>query len=82
MVGKNTAMHDNPSLNGQGFLYVKSSVKNIITFNPQIISPGDTTDIILRKKLADGTLVDFPSNQLLEMGILAVREIKHDIGLK
>jgi hypothetical protein len=41
-----------------------------VAFNPDTLSPGDTADVIIKLKKADGTLLDFPSDQLFEVGVI------------
>lgn len=42
----------------------------MVSIEPVEIAPGDTADIILKKKLPDGTLVDFDTTQTFEVGML------------
>ncbi len=40
-----------------------------VTFDPPEVGPGDTTTIIAKQRNADGSLADFPDDQLFEIGI-------------
>ncbi|MFZ2322713.1 MAG: hypothetical protein WAV89_03340 [Ignavibacteriaceae bacterium] len=42
----------------------------VITLNPPVIFPGDTANIIIKNRLADGILIDFPPEQKFEVGML------------
>lgn len=42
----------------------------IVTIEPPIIFPGDTANVIIKNRLADGTLVDFPPTQKFEAAML------------
>jgi len=50
-------------------LYIKPYPLTV-TFSPQSISPGDTADIIIKRRMADGTLIDYQSSQLFEAGMV------------
>ncbi len=41
-----------------------------VTISPSVVYPGDTADVVIKKKLRDGTLVDFDSTQTFEVAKL------------
>lgn len=41
-----------------------------VMISPETLSPGDTADVIIKKRNADGTLEDFPPEQLFEIGMI------------
>ncbi len=42
----------------------------VVTINPSNISSGDTADIILKKRNPDGSIEEFPTEQVFEVGII------------
>ena len=42
----------------------------VVSIEPDEIAPGDTAEIVLKKKLIDGALEDFDSTQTFEVGML------------
>jgi hypothetical protein len=42
----------------------------LVEFNPEIIMPGDTADVILKKIETDGRIVNFPDDQLFDFRII------------
>ncbi|HCY75415.1 MAG TPA: hypothetical protein DHV28_05800 [Ignavibacteriales bacterium] len=42
----------------------------VVTIDPPLILPGDTANVIIKNKLADGTLIDFPPTQKFEAAML------------
>ncbi len=42
----------------------------VVTINPSNVSPGDTADIILKKRNPDGSIEEFPTEQVFEVGII------------
>jgi len=42
-----------------------------VTFDPPVVSPGDTAVLSFKKILEDGTLEDFPADQLFNIAILS-----------
>ena len=41
----------------------------VVRFHPRRVAPGDTANIIVKQWNPDGTITDFPRNQLFEVGI-------------
>ena len=41
-----------------------------VTISPSVVYPGDTADVVIKKKLPDGTLLDFDSTQTFEVAKL------------
>ena len=41
-----------------------------VTFDPKSLAPGDTANIIVKRRMTDGTLTDFPPDQLFEVGMI------------
>jgi hypothetical protein len=52
-------------------LLVGPSICAQVTFDPPTIAPGDTAQLSFKKINDDGTLEDFPSDQLFNVGILS-----------
>ncbi len=46
----------------------------VVTFDPPVISPGDTASIVLKKVNPDGTLDDFPPPDFFEVGFTSGEE--------
>src|SRR5574338_36313 len=42
----------------------------VVTIDPPIIFPGDTANVIIKNRLADGTLIDLPPTQKFEAAML------------
>lgn len=42
----------------------------IVSVEPEILVPGDTADVIIKKKIPDGTLTDFDTTRTFEVGML------------
>ncbi len=42
----------------------------VVTIDPPVILPGDTANVIIKNRIADGTLIDFPPTQKFEAAIL------------
>lgn len=42
----------------------------VVTIDPPLIFPGDTANVIIKNRLADGTLIDFPPTQKFEAAML------------
>ncbi len=42
----------------------------VVTTDPPVIFPGDTATVIIKNRLADGTLIDFPADQKFEAAML------------
>ena len=61
--------NDNSILSNEISLFISPS-KLVVTFLPPSISPGDTANVILKKKNVDGTLSDFPPDQLFDIQII------------
>jgi len=53
-------------------IFISIGVRDLfnVSFDPEEISPCDTTDIIIKKVLKDGTLADFDTSQTFELGKL------------
>ena len=49
--------------------FIIHAQKIVVQFSPPSIAPGDTSDVILKKKNADGSLTDFPIDQLFDVQI-------------
>ncbi len=60
-----------PQIEAEELLFIFQPPKLVVTFSPEVIAPGDTADVILKKKNDDGTLVDFPQDQLFDVQITA-----------
>ncbi len=55
----------------EGYARVKIKKPTLyVAFNPDTLSPGDTADVIIKLKEADGTFLDFPPEQLFEVGVI------------
>jgi hypothetical protein len=53
----------------QNFLIIPSPV--LVTVVPPSISPGDTADITVKKRNPDGSIEDFPADQIFEIGTIS-----------
>lgn len=61
----------NPNITPKELKVIYHFPKIDVKFSPLTIAPGDTADVILKKKNDDGTLVDFPQDQLFDVQITA-----------
>ena len=50
-------------------LYLNPSPLKVTIF-PEVISPGDTAEIIIKKRNPDGSLEDYPPSQAFEVGMI------------
>ncbi len=55
-------------MSAQLFLIHPSPI--LVTITPDTLASGDTASIIIKKRNPDGTIVDFPDDQFLEVGML------------
>lgn len=58
-----------PQIEAEELLFIFQPPKLVVTFSPDVIAPGDTANVILKKKNDDGTLVDFPADQYFDVNI-------------
>lgn len=59
-----------PGINPVEVEVIYPAQRMLVEFNPKTIMPGDTADVILKKITEDGSLINFPQDQLFDFGLI------------
>lgn len=59
-----------PRINPVEVEVIYPAQRMLVEFNPKTIMPGDTADVILKKITEDGSLINFPQDQLFDFGLI------------